>query len=122
MKTLIILALMFVTSVNSQTLKNEFLSFSVDEENKEYFVRVGDISNTKTQVEVEIKCYSVLSDYEKKTHTIEILHVNQKIDNGGNVFFGGELFEGEYVITLSYTENGKKIKKIEKKSVKNLTN
>ena len=39
-----------------------------------------------------------------------------------NVFFGGELFEGEYVITLTYTENGKKIKKVEKKSVKNLTN
>jgi hypothetical protein len=122
MKTLIISFLMIVSSVNAQSLKNEFLNFNVDEENKEYFVKVGDIGNDKSQVEIEIKCFSTLSDYEKNSRTIEILHVNQKINNGGNVFFGGELFEGEYVITLSYVENGKKIKKTQKKVVKNLTN
>jgi hypothetical protein len=122
MKTLVILFLMVVSSVNSQSLKNDILKFSVDEKNKEFFVRVGDIGNDKTQVVIEVKCFMTLTNHEQETRTIEILTVIQKINNGGNVFFGGELYEGEYVITLSYVEKGKKIKKIEKKLVKNLTN
>lgn len=119
MRKLAVLLFMVVsTSVNSQTLKNDFLSFRVDEENKEYFVKVSDIGNDKSQVVVDIKCYMPITDFKDKTHSVEILSVNQKINNGGNVFFGGELYDGDYVVTLSYVEKGKRIEKTIKKSVK----
>lgn len=119
MRKLAVLLFMVVsTSVNSQTLKNDFLSFRVDEENKEYFVKVGDIGNDKSQVEVEVKCYMSITDYEGKSEKVEILGVKQKVSNGGNVFFGGELYEGDYVVTLSYFEKGKRIEKTINKSVK----
>jgi hypothetical protein len=104
------------------TTKAQELVFEVDNLKKEFIVKVGKLDDKKSEVELEIKCHSIIIDYKNKNHTVEILNIKQKISNGGKVFFGGELVEGEYVITLSYLENGKKIKKIEKKVVKNLTN
>lgn len=118
MRKLAVLLFMVVSSVNSQSLKKDFLTFNVDEENKEYFVKVGDIGNDKSQVVVEIKCFVTLSNSKKETRAVEILTVTQKINNGGNVFFGGELYEGDYLISLSYTEKGKRITKTMEKSVK----
>lgn len=121
MKFFLIAFLMFCSTIKGQTLKNELFSFNVDYTNNEYVVKIGKIDDNKSQVELEIKCYNTVTDYKKQNHTIEILDVKQKI-NGSNLFFGGELVQGEYVIILTYLENGKKIKKIEKKVVKNLTN
>lgn len=111
--------IIFVNTFFAQKAKTDSLiTFSIDEVNKEYFVKVGDIGNDKSQVVVDIKCYMTYSDYKDKTHSVEILSVKQKINNGGNVFFGGELYEGDYVVTLSYVEKGKRIEKTIKKSVK----
>lgn len=102
----------------TQNTKRDILSFEADTTRNEYIVRVGDISNDKTQVEVEVKCYMSITDYEGKSEKVEILGVKQKVSNGGNVFFGGELQEGDYIITLSYFEKGKRIEKTIEKSVK----
>lgn len=59
----------------------------------------------------------ILKDYEGKLKNVEILGVKQKVSTGGNVFFGGELQEGEYVVTLSYYQNKKRFEKTIKKSV-----
>lgn len=102
----------------AQNTKREILSFETDTTRNEYIVRVGDISNDKTQVEVEVKCYMSITDYEGKSEKVEILGVKQKVSNGGNVFFGGVLQEGDYIITLSYFEKGKRIEKTINKCVK----
>jgi methyl coenzyme M reductase subunit D len=70
-----------------------------------------------SQIEVEIKCSEIILDYKKEKHFVEVFNIKQHVNNS-NVFFGGKLIEGEYVITLTYVENGKKIKKIEKKLIK----
>ena len=121
MKVFFITFLMFSLSVNAQKLKNDLLTFDVDYTNKEFIVRVGDIDENKSQIEVEIKCSKIILDYKKEKHFVEVFNIKQYVNNS-NVFFGGKLVEGEYVITTTYLENGKKIKKVEKKSVKNLTN
>jgi hypothetical protein len=117
MKVFFITFLMFSLSINAQNLKNELLTFNVDYTNKEFIVRVGDIDENKSQVEVEIKCSKIILDYKKEKHFVEVFNIKQHVNNS-NVFFGGKLIEGEYVITLTYVENGKKIKKIEKKLIK----
>lgn len=119
MKNFYLVLIFLVNTLFAQKAKTDSLiTFSIDEENKEYFVKVGDIGNDKSQVEVEVKCYMSIIDYEGKSEKIEILGVKQKVSNGGNVFFGGELQEGDYIITLSYIEKDKRIDKTINKSVK----
>lgn len=115
---LLLIPIMIANVAFTQNTKREILSFEADTKRNEYIVRVGDISNDKTQVEVEVKCYMSITDYEGKSEKVEILGVKQKVSNGGNVFFGGELQEGDYIITLSYFEKGKRIEKTINKSVK----
>ncbi len=115
---LLLIPIMIANVAFTQNTKREILSFEADTTRNEYIVRVGDISNDKTQVEVEVKCYMSITDYKGKSEKIEILGVKQKVSNGGNVFFGGELYEGDYVVTLSYVEKGKRIEKTINKSVK----
>jgi hypothetical protein len=112
---------MINSSIIAQNLKNDLLTFDVDYNNKEFIVRIGTIDDKNSQVEVELKCFGVITDYKNNKHYVENLTIQQQINNG-NVFFGGKLIEGEYVITLTYFENGKKIKKIEKKIIKELIN
>ena len=118
MKFFYMILIIFTNTIFAQNTKREILSFEADTTRNEYMVRVGDISNDKTQVEVEVKCYMSITDYEGKSEKIEILGVKQKVSNGGNVFFGGELYEGDYVVSLSYVEKGKRIEKTINKSVK----
>jgi hypothetical protein len=117
MKTFFIIFLTFSLSVKAQNLKKDLLTFNVDYTNKEFIVRIGDIDENKSQIEVEIKCSEIILDYKKEKHFVEVFTIKQHVNNS-NVFFGGKLIEGEYVITLTYVENGKKIKKIEKKLIK----
>ena len=117
MKVFFIAFLMFSLSIKAQKLKNDLLTFNVDYTNKEFIVRVGDIDKKISQIEVEIKCSEIILDYKKEKHFVEVFNIKQHVNNS-NVFFGGKLIEGEYVITLTYVENGKKIKKIEKKLIK----
>lgn len=118
MRKFFIFIILIANVAFTQNTKREILSFEADTTRNKYIVRVGDISNDKTQVEVEVKCYMSITDYEGKSEKIEILGVKQKVSNGGNVFFGGELYEGDYVVTLSYVEKGKRIEKTIIKSVK----
>ena len=122
MKFFLIMLLAMSSNIKAQDLKCDLLIFDVDYDKKEFIVKVGKLDDKKSEVEVEIQCNNIIFDYKNQKHTVDVLNIKQKINNGGKVFFGGELIEGEYIVTLSYIENGKKIKKIEKKVVKNLTN
>lgn len=109
---------MIVNSIYSQKSNQDILAFEIDSVRNEYTVRVGDLGIGKSQVVVEIKCFISITDYEGKINKIEVMNANQKISYNRNVFFGGQLRDGNYIITLSYLEKGKKIFKTVEKNVK----
>lgn len=108
---------MTANSIFAQNANQDILTLETDTIRNEYIVRVGNLGHDKSQVEVEMKCFMILKDYEGKFKNVEILGVKQKVSTGGNVFFGGNLEEGEYVVTLSYFQNKKRFEKTIKKSV-----
>jgi hypothetical protein len=113
----LIVLILTANSIFAQNSNQDILTFDADTLRNEYIVRVGNLGHDKSQVEVEMKCFMILKDYEGKLKNVEILGVKQKVSTGGNVFFGGELQEGEYVVTLSYYQNKKRFEKIIKKNV-----
>ena len=117
MKQFHVILLLIANSIFAQNASKDVLSFEADTDRNQYIVRVGKIDNNKSEVEIQMKCFMLLTNYQGKTEKIEILGVKQKVSNRGNVFFGGELQGGLYVISLSYIENGKKFTNTIEKNV-----
>ena len=117
MNKILIGILLIANSIYSQKSNQDILSFEIDTVRNEYTVRVGNLGTGKSQVVVEMKCFTSITDYKGKINKIEVMHANQKINNDGNVFFGGKLRNANYIITLSYLEKGKKIIKTIERNV-----
>ena len=111
MKILLFVLMFALNSTYAQKTKQNILAFETDTVRNEYIVRIGDLGSEKLNVEVDMKCFNYITDYKGKSHKIEALNINQKVNTGGNVFFGGVLQEGLYIVTLSYIEKGKKVTK-----------
>jgi hypothetical protein len=118
MKVLLFVLMFALNSTYAQKTKQNILAFETDTVRNEYIVRIGDLGSEKLNVEVNMKSFNYITDYKGKSHKIEALNINQKVNTGGNVFFGGVLQEGLYIVTLSYTEKGKKLTKTIEKFVK----
>ncbi len=113
----LIVLILTANSIFAQNVNQDILTFEADTLRNEYIVRVGNLGSDKSHVEVEMKCFMILKDYEGKLKNVEILEVKQKVSTGGNVFFGGELQDGDYFITLTYFQNKKRFEKTIKKIV-----
>lgn len=111
----LVLFLLLSTTINGQTLKDENVSLTFDTENNRYLVIFDNIKNDRKDVQITIECFSTIIDYKNVKHITKLSTIKQNISGVGTYIFGGELLEGDYVITLEYTKNNKSVKKIQKK-------
>jgi hypothetical protein len=118
MKVLFFVLMLTINSINAQKTKQNIIALETDTIRNEYIVRVGNLNSEMLNVEVKMKSFNYITDYKVKSHKIEIMEIRQQVNTGGNVFFGGELQEGSYIVTLSYIEKGKKVTKTIEKLVK----
>ena len=78
MNKILIGILLIANSIYSQKSNQDILSFEIDTVRNEYTVRVGNLGTGKSQVVVEMKCYTSITDYKGKINKIEVMHANQK--------------------------------------------
>jgi hypothetical protein len=108
MRKFILFLFFTLQSAYSQDLKKDLFSFQIDNQRNEYIVRVAELGFDKRDVTIKLVIYGIIVDYEGKKTEYSSFTATQKLNNDGNIFFGGELVDGRYVITLSYTVDGKK--------------